>query len=138
MLYKSIVELPLKVFAEINKTGNLTLLGEGTAEEVMYAWDCINKELFDEFGISNKERDNLAARVRHVEYMRKYYLKGDKESRTLARAEEAEMAIRKGTPESMLKLCTRVSKVLEMRIEYNTVTVGEFFHYVQLANEILK
>jgi hypothetical protein len=141
-IYKSITELPLKVFDKIIQNGDLKLLiidGEFSDLEVVEAWDNINREFFNEFGMSFDEKENLKAKIRYINHMKKYYLQNDVFSKTLANLELQKLEINtKNKNTSYLKICVTVSKILEMRIDYSAITVGEFFHYVKLAEEISK
>lgn len=140
-MYSSIKTLPLSVFEEICKTGNLTLLGEGSTEETLSAWENINREMFEEFGTKDKQQQNLLSKIRYLRHMTKYYLTGDRFSRTLANLEEAKMeanSTKNDKQVSYLKICVNLSKVLEFRLDYNNLSVGEFFHYMELAEEVSK
>jgi hypothetical protein len=71
--------------------------------------------------------------------MKKYYLENDAFSKTLANLELQKKELNtKNEKNSYLKICVTISKILEMRIDYSSITVGEFFHYVKLAEEISK
>lgn len=138
MIYNSISTLPLKIYDSISRTGNIKLLADGnySEQEILMAWDNINKEFFTEFGYEGTKKTELANKLRYLKHMATYYLKGDKFAKTLAKIEEQKIEIKQGG--SFLKICVSVSKALEMRIDYNTVSVGEFFHYLKLAEEISK
>jgi hypothetical protein len=141
-IYNSISELPLKIFNKIVETGNLKLLiieGEYSDLDVIEAWNSINKEFFNEFGISFEEKEQLKAKIRYINHMKKYYLENDAFSKTLANLELQKKELNtKNEKNSYLKICVTISKILEMRIDYSSITVGEFFHYVKLAEEISK
>lgn len=139
-MYKSIKTLPLTIFEEIGKTGNLTLLGKGTAEETLEAWNSINREFFEEFGVKDKQIEQIRSKIRYLKHMTKYYLDGDKFSRTLANLELSKEEIGKSKSKgvSYLKICVNLSKILEFRLDYNSLSTAEFFHYMELAEEISK
>ena len=140
MIYDNISELPVKIYDKILKSSNLLLLvvdGEYSDSEVVEAWDRINKELFEEFGVKDGHKENLLSRIRYIEHLKKYYLTGERFAKTLANLELAKRPT-DGEAHSYVKVCTSLSGVLKFRIDYNAVTTSEFFHYLELAESISK
>lgn len=140
MIYNSITTLPLNIYDKISKTGNLEFLGIGSEKERAEAWENINREFFEEFGLVDKEIEQIRSRIRVAKHMLNYYFNNDKFAKTLADIEIAKQSMYqlKTETNSLIKACVLISKSLEMRIDYNNVTVGEFFHYVNLAEELSK
>jgi len=141
--YNSITNLPLRIYEKITKDGDLKHLkiDGGSNQELLEAWETINKEFFEEFGVADSEQIMMLAKIAKMKYLIDYFLNGNKFAKTLASIEEEKIVMysgNKGGGASFLKLCVNVSKALEMRIDYGTVTVGEFFHYAKLAEEINK
>lgn len=138
MFYDSIASLPLKVYDKIvSGEGDLRLLdSEGKIENetrLRDAWENINKEFFKEFGVEDRQLVILKHKSKYIQLMGDFYLNGDRMARTMANIErDAWNAIAgKGENESYLKVCVELSKALKLRIDYNTISVGEFFHYIK-------
>lgn len=146
-IYDSINVLPLKIFEEIGKTGDIKLLclednPEKYFDEIVSAWENINKEIFDIFGFKDNQIKLMQAKIKYLNYMVDYYMKNDRFSRTLALLEEQKMNFIEneisGKPTSFIKICVGLSNALKYRIDYGTITTAEFFYSVELAEEIAK
>ena len=146
-IYNSIDNLPLKVFEEIGKTGDIKLLclydnPETYYEDIVEAWDNINKEIFDIFGYKDNQRSLMQAKVKYLNFMFEYFNKNDRFAKTLAKLEEQKMEFIEnqisGKPTSFVKICVSLSNALKYRIDYGTISTAEFFYSVELAEEIAK
>jgi hypothetical protein len=113
-IYNSIGELPLKIFDKITTSGNIKLLvidGEYSEIEIITAWDTINREFYNEFGISFNEKEELKAKIRYITHMKNYFINNDLFSKTLADLEKEKQKINKskGTT-SYLKMCVLLNR----------------------------
>lgn len=149
MIYKDIEELPLRVYDKISKTGNLTYLLKEKAEEVdaemsaelLGTWDDIQKQLFDQFGVDDKTIYVLRRKIDYIQSMKDYYLDVDKMGKTFADIIQQEidsLSNEQDGSSSMIKTVVIISKSLDMRLDYNSLTVAEFYEYMKLAEEINK
>jgi hypothetical protein len=138
MLYNNIDELPLKLFEKISTTGDIKLLGEGTPEQILQAWDDIQRQFFDSFKMKDKQKNTLLAKADYLNLMMDYFETGDSFSRTMANIELAMIDITEGKHTPFIKICVSLSKALEMRVDYNSITTSEFFYYIDLAEETAK
>lgn len=150
-VYNDISELPLRVFDKIQQSGNISYLiegykGEELSEtqtiELLAAWDGIERQLFDEFGIDDDAIVRMRLTIDYIKHMQKYYIHGDAMSKTFADVAERRLRENGGegdaTPNSLIKTVVRLSKSLEMRLDYNDMTVIEFYYYLDLAKEVSK
>ncbi len=135
--YKSIKDLPIAVFQEILETGNLSLLGHGTAKELEAAWATIFDEFIQHFGLSDGYKSYMRHQQKAVELYAKAYTKNQLWLLAVAKVEEAKAkdALSGGEGGGFALAVAQVSKAMGFRVDPKNTTTFEFYSYIKLIEE---
>jgi hypothetical protein len=128
--YNSIDNCPITVFDEICSTSNVSLLGWTEKEENWKAWENINKQYTDTYGVS--EDYKMLVKLRLICFnLRKEILSGKiwKKPFLVERERQIEELANK-TKSDIYESITMISQILGMQLDMK-ITIREFMAYSQ-------
>ncbi len=140
--WDDIWEMPIKIFGRIYDDGNVMLVvrsGKSTREKAVEAWEKINEQIIDEFGVSKEYKMYLNKKAELV-----YWMAEELKSENLRTHARTRIEIVKRELENFFKdenvkfgvLMSNLKKFMAQRIDPET-TVYEFYCDMKLMNESL-
>ncbi len=143
-LYDSIDELPIKIWFEIHKTGDYSLLIKGKLKINDYIIDKCDKkwaELYnqyiDKFGLSEEFLVDLDSQIELAQQKAEYIINGDRYLKTLIKiGEEKLKESRTGEvkPVELEILLAKMSKYYGFKLESKELTVTQYYSYLKIIN----
>ena len=133
--YDSIDNMPVAIFSKIMRTGDLSIIGEGSKAALEKAWIAIFDQYLEAFGLGDYEQ-YLKLQQEAVRYYEKAYCQGQMHMVTIAelKEREAELMLSVNDSLSLDKAAAVVSKFMGFRVNPNEISVKEFYTYLQLSN----
>lgn len=137
--YTSIHDLSIYLFDKISNNEDYTLLikagkkYKGDLEEV---WSKIYDEYLNEFGINEKYKDYLNAKIKEAELIVDFRVNDNKVSKTLAKvkAAEANSILENMQGGSLRDACAAISKYMGFMVDPIKTSVYTFISYIKLMN----
>lgn len=140
--FRSIDELPIKVWFDVHKTGDYRLLIKGVIPEVdakqfqllFEAWEGMYNEYIDKFGLSEEFLEDLNNQIELANYRAEFIISGDRYLRTLIKVGEERI---KQTNKKNLKpvqleiLLAKMSKYYGFKLESKELTVVQYYSYLE-------
>lgn len=131
--------MPVSIFNEISKTGNLQLLiisGRVNRSKLSFAWSEIMNQFVNEFGINKSYQDYLNTMLQVVALNYDIYVKGQKwkKIKALSKTKQAESFTSAGTGISLSEQVANISKQMGFRVDPDAVSVFEFYGYIKHLN----
>lgn len=141
--YSSIDNCPILVWDKLTQTGDLKYLvkrGKLTNSATRH-YENINAQLIDNFGISDKYFDILRLRIKIEQMWLKVIDKDERyliaQIQPLERELEAKMKVDLSKSNIRMSLMA-IEKNMSIKLNYNTVTIREFYDYCKFLEEINK
>ena len=127
--------MPVAIFSKIMRTGNVSMIGKGSAAELEKAWIEIFDEYLEAFGLGEYEQ-YLKLQQEATRLYFKAYCQGQMHLVTIAelKQREAELVISSNDSLSLEKAAAVVSKFMGFRVNPAEVSVKEFYTYLQLSS----
>ena len=142
--FRSIDDLPIKVWFNIHKNGDYRLLlkdiitiDENDFEYLYECWQIIYNEYIEMFGLSDEFLDDLNNQIQLANYKAEFIISGDRYLRTLIKIEEEKIEEDlKGTskPMELEMLLAKMSKYYGFKLESKELTVTQYYSYLNSAN----
>lgn len=135
--HNSISTLPLLTWVEIQETGNVSLLSKGKVEieKLLAAWERINDEYLEAFGISEQMEANLNEKRLAAISKANYLITGKRHYLTFSEI-HLENANKVNLTNSKIDIeqnLARLTKFYGVRLRASELTVKEYYTYVKEA-----
>ena len=133
--YDSIENIPIGVWDKIHINNDLTLLAKNQEQKkfktnvLVNAWEKINDEFLEEFGLPEEFERQLDLKRRAAEFQAKYIIEGKRHY--LTHAEITLSEISNFSQRKKIKLGETLSLLMkhyQFKIDEKTTTVKEYFH----------
>lgn len=141
--YNSIDNCPILIWDKITQTGDLKYLlkrGKVTDSAIKH-YENINAQLIDNFGISDKYFDILRLRIKIEQMWLKVIDKDERyliaQIQPLERELETKMKVDLSKSNIRMSLMA-IEKNMSIKLNYNKVTIREFYDYCKFLEEINK
>lgn len=138
--FRSIDELPIKVWFDIHGSGDYRLLlkviitiDESDFERLFDFWQELYNEYMDRFGLSEEFKDNLNKQIEIANLKAQLVITGKRHLRTIIKIKEEELNSGKTDVEKPVELETllaRMSKYYGFKLESKELTVTQYYSYL--------
>tara|TARA_R110000796_G_scaffold78436_1_gene174878 strand:+ start:139 stop:612 length:474 start_codon:yes stop_codon:yes gene_type:complete len=142
--YKSIDELPIKVWFDVHKTGDYRLLlkeiktiNANDFQTLFDAWEFIYNQYIDMFGLSEEFLEDLNNQIELANYKAEFVISGNRYYRTLIRVKEDQIKNDSkidNKPIELEMLLARMSKYYGFKLESKELTVAQYYSYLNTVN----
>ena len=139
--YSSIDNLPIKLWIEIHKTGDITLLAKKNKSKykllfLYEAWKNINDEYLDAFGLSEELEYSLQQKRMAAIEKANYIITGMTHHLTHAEIHEQNSNFSKSNKDAVdvYTNLARLTKIYNVRLQAQKVTVREYYTFIKEAN----
>ena len=140
--FRTIDELPIKVWFDVHKTGDYRLLIKGEIPEVdakqfhelFEAWEEIYNQYIEIFGLSEEFLEDLNNQIELANYRAEFIISGDRYFRTLIKVHEERMSHDKKGNEKEIELeilLAKMSKYYGFKLESKELTVVQYYSYLE-------
>ena len=141
LVYRSIEDLPVWNFHQVNKTGDLGFLyreyQKATDRKLLEYWQIIFDEYIQDMGISQVFKDYLRLKIRALEFYKQAYVDGEKYKRVLAqiKEQEAEALLEKEKEQSIYDVASYLTKMGFGNLNLKEISVKQFNAHLKLAQK---
>ena len=142
--YQNIDELPIKIWFEVLKTEDYTLLIKDSAQkiklkanELSKAWEVLFNDWIKRFDFSEEYKENLEAKINIAMLQAEYIITGKKHYLTMANVEKDVLKMNGDQAEKPLNLESilwRMSKHYGFKLSSRDLTVTEYYSAINDIN----
>lgn len=141
--FRSIDELPIKVWFDIHKTGDYRFLIKGDIPEIdanqfqllFEAWEEIYNQHIERFGLSEEFLEDLNNQIELANYKAEFIISGDRYYKTLIKVQEERIKFDREDnkkPVELEMLLARMSKYYGFKLESRDLTVAQYYSYLEM------
>jgi hypothetical protein len=140
--FRSIDELPIKIWFDIHSSGDYRLLLKGiTKEECDFErlydyWKELYNEYIERFGLSESFLENLNLQIEIAKLKADLLITGKRHLRTIIKIKEEELNYgntRVKKPLGLEELLARMSKFYSFKLESKELTVTQYYSYLNVV-----
>ena len=137
--YDNIKQLPVAVFSEVSKTGDLQQLvisGGVSKKQLVKAWQDITGQFIKEFGLNESYKKYLSLMTQVILLNHDIYVKGQKWKKIKAKVKsnQANSLISLQGAVRFSEQIAEISKKMGFRVDPYEVSVFEFYGYIKHLN----
>lgn len=140
--FRTIDELPIKVWFDIHKTGDYSLLlkekkievGIDDLQQLFEAWEMMYNEYIERFGLSPEFLEDLELQVEIANEKADFILTGQRHLRTMYKIKEEELASnqkKSSEPLELESLLARMSKHYGFKLSSHDLTTAQYYGYLK-------
>ena len=134
-MINSIEDLPIHLYEKIQKTGDLSLLGEG--DDLEKVWEEIEEQVFKLVGLTTSQKGDISDKLGLIESILTYVETGSRFDGMKAKMEFKALPkkVELESVDSYLDVCISFSVILGFKVDYYNINVVEFFKYKKQVEE---